>query len=61
MSSQDSGVRPDMYLARQPSGMHLQAHIRTRSLKDVYAFDDGEAREVMPLSRLVLKFPSWPF
>ena len=49
-SSADSGVRPDMYLVLQPRGMHLRAHTRTRSLKDLYAFHDGEAREVMPLS-----------
>ena len=61
MSSQDSGVRHDMYLAQQPRGMHLQAHTRTRSLKDLYAFDDGEAREVMPLSRLVAKVSQLAF
>ena len=61
MSSHDYGVRPDMYLARQPRGMHLQAHTRTRSLKDLYAFDDGEAREVMPVSRLVVKVSQLAF
>ena len=50
-----------MYLTRQPRGMHLQAHTRTRSLKDLYAFDDGEAREVMPLSRLVVTFSQLVF
>ena len=33
-----------MYLVLQPRGMHLRAHTRTRSLKDLYAFHDGEAR-----------------
>ena len=61
MSSQDSGVRPDTYLTQHPRGMHLQAHTRTRSLKDLYAFDDGEAIEVMPLSRLVVTFPQLAF
>ena len=41
-----------MYLVRQPCG---RAHTRTRSLDDLHAFHDGEAREVMPLSRVVLK------
>ena len=50
-----------MYLARQPRGMHLQAHARTRPLEDLYAFDDGEAREVMPLSRLVVKVSQLAF
>ena len=50
-----------MYLARQPRGMHLQAHTRTRSLKDLYAFDDGEVREVMPVSRLVVKVSQLAF
>ena len=44
-----------MYLVRQPRGMHLRAHTRTRSLHDWHAFHDGEAREVMLLSRVVLK------
>ena len=43
-----------MYLVLHPRGMHLRAHTRTRSLKDVYAFHDGEEREVMPSSRIVM-------
>ena len=43
-----------MHLVRQPRRMHLQAHTRTRSLKDLYEFHDDEAREVMPLSRVVV-------
>ena len=50
-ASNSSGVRPDMY----------QAHTRTRSLKDLYAIDDGKAREVMPLSRLVVKVSQLAF
>ena len=50
-----------MYLVRQPRGMHLRAHTRTRSLKDFYAFHAGEAREVMPLSRVEVKVSQLAF
>ena len=50
-----------MYLVRQPRGMHLRAHTRTRSLKDLYDFHDGEAREVMPLARVVVKVSQLAF
>ena len=49
-----------MYLVRQPRGMHFRAHPRTRSLKG-YAVHDGEAREVMPLSRVVVKVSQLAF
>ena len=50
-----------MNLVRQPRGMHMRAHTLTRSLKDLYAFHDGEAREVMPLSRVVVKVSQLAF
>ena len=50
-----------MYLVQQPRGMHLRTHTRTRSLKDLYAFHDVEAREVIPLSRVVVKVSQLAF